>query len=137
MKNADMPAFPLFYEQKEDGDIVETGKAFGLTKREYFAGLAMQGILAGDVEGEISSDDLAVYSVKQADSLLSLLQKTADDRTVDSLQAEIDRLMRVTHNCGADSLSEDDVIAEGRNFGDWEAGFDAAITVIENRIFGR
>lgn len=135
MKNADMPAFPLFYEQKEDGDIVETGKAFGLTKREHFAGLTMQA--ARIANPSTQSESLAHDAIKDADALIDALAKHQPDDEITKLKNEINRLMRVTHNCGADSLSEDDVIAEGRNFGDWEAGFDAAITVIENRIFGR
>jgi len=44
-----------------------------LTKREYFAGLAMQGFCACP-NLEISREDLAIESVRQADELLKQLQ---------------------------------------------------------------
>ena len=49
-------------------------KTKGLTKREYFAGLAMQGLLAK--EGVWSSDEiLAQRSIEIADELLKQLEK--------------------------------------------------------------
>ena len=45
----------------------------GLTKREYFAGLAMQGFCACP-NLEISREGLAIESVRQADELLKQLQ---------------------------------------------------------------
>lgn len=47
----------------------------GLTKREYFAGLAMQGILAANMYPNISSTpkDIAKYSIQLADELLTHL----------------------------------------------------------------
>jgi hypothetical protein len=66
----------------------------GLTKREYFAGLAMQGILSGVFSSQemlIFANDVAVASgyehyseaasvasVKYADALLAELEKTND-----------------------------------------------------------
>jgi hypothetical protein len=47
MKNADKPIYPLQYEGFPSIDeVVEAGRVVGLTKREYFAGLAMQGLLS-------------------------------------------------------------------------------------------
>jgi hypothetical protein len=43
----------------------------GLTKREYFAGLAMQGILAS---GSYSEEEIATCAVNLADDLLIQLQ---------------------------------------------------------------
>ena len=43
----------------------------GLTKREYFAGMAMQGMLASDYRG-----DIAIMAVKFADALLAELRRT-------------------------------------------------------------
>ena len=43
----------------------------GLTKREYFAGLAMQGMLAG---GNYSETETAYCAVKLADELLKQLE---------------------------------------------------------------
>lgn len=43
----------------------------GLTKREYFAGLAMQGLVASDLTFEAIAQD----SVKMADAILAELDK--------------------------------------------------------------
>ena len=49
---------------------------WGLTKREYFAGLAMQGLLANEDFIRNNPDDVIVgYSVKIADDLLKELDK--------------------------------------------------------------
>lgn len=45
----------------------------GLTKREYFAAMAMQGIL--DNEGTISEGNVAKWSVQYADALIKELNK--------------------------------------------------------------
>ena len=50
MKNADKPINPLkrannaFYDEKDESFINRIKPLIGLTKREYFAGLAMQGL---------------------------------------------------------------------------------------------
>ena len=44
MKNGKQPAFAVSAEMCEMSEI--TGYPYGLTKREYFAGLAMQGLLS-------------------------------------------------------------------------------------------
>lgn len=46
----------------------------GLTKREYFAAMAMQGIIANP-NIEISYDELAESSVRQAECLIDELNK--------------------------------------------------------------
>jgi hypothetical protein len=52
----------------------------GLTKREYFAGLALQGIC---MEKYVQRDDdreiIAEWSVKMADALLAELEKTKEE----------------------------------------------------------
>ena len=53
----------------DDDDII------GLTKREYFAAMAMQGILSGTGR-RYSDDGVAGESIKLADALLSELEKT-------------------------------------------------------------
>lgn len=56
-----------------DKDFGNVG-AVGLTKREYFAGLAMQGLLAGRSGGwlyEVTAND----AVKYADALINKLNK--------------------------------------------------------------
>ena len=73
--NSQLPAFPLSRE------ISETLPNTGLTKREYFAGLAMQAIISRNTEdsrfiNNIGLPDLAFTareSVAYADALLSAL----------------------------------------------------------------
>ena len=61
----DEPAFP----------VPELGVADGLTKREYFAGLAMQGILS--CRGLSYHEELlSLHAIKIADALLAELEKT-------------------------------------------------------------
>ena len=49
----------------------------GLTKREYFAGLAMQGLMAcPDIAA--SREAIAEESVKQADELLKVLESKSE-----------------------------------------------------------
>lgn len=59
------PAYPV-QDSKFD-------TAYGLTKREYFAALAMQGILARTGNGSTSTAESAV---KHADALIEQLNKT-------------------------------------------------------------
>ncbi len=49
----------------------------GLTKREYFAGLAMQGLLANsNIDLVCASEEIkAKWSIKQADELLKQLEQ--------------------------------------------------------------
>jgi hypothetical protein len=49
-------------------------EGIGLTKREYFAGLAMQGYL--NERHSLDNKTLAEWSVKMADALLAELEKT-------------------------------------------------------------
>jgi hypothetical protein len=59
MKNSDMPASPLpeqfgklWVDSKDTGITLEAIDALGLTKREHFAGLAMQAIISTIPEWE-------------------------------------------------------------------------------------
>lgn len=58
-------AFPSEMEMYEDG----------LSKREYFAGLAMQGIVSVKDAHQQPIKDLAKFSVQFADALLEALEK--------------------------------------------------------------
>lgn len=71
MKNADMPAMPVV----EFDDNV--GSKDGLTKREYFAAMAMQGILSSVLEQgvDVGRDQVAIDSVRMADALLAELER--------------------------------------------------------------
>lgn len=79
MKNRDKPITPIYYPGNNglmtDGDAwLEQANAFsGLTKREYFAAMAMQGFLAG--QHSSNSEVIIETSVKIADELLQQLEK--------------------------------------------------------------
>lgn len=49
--------------------------AAGLTKREYFAALAMQGMCANHETGHFDYDRLAIVAVTQADALITALNE--------------------------------------------------------------
>ena len=51
----------------------------GLTKRELFAAMAMQGMLAGD-DGSSAAKYVAEEALKQADALLAALERLPPDR---------------------------------------------------------
>jgi hypothetical protein len=53
----------------------------GLTKREYFAGQAMQALLTADVEGGSTLTGVATYAVSQADALIAALSAAAKPAT--------------------------------------------------------
>jgi hypothetical protein len=46
-----------------------------MTKREYFAALAMQGFIAADATQDIAAVDIADFAVDQADKLIAALEK--------------------------------------------------------------
>ncbi len=48
----------------------------GLTKREYFAAMAMQAYVAGGFNSTFTNEELAVLSAKKADALLAELERT-------------------------------------------------------------
>lgn len=81
MKNADQPSFPSHHDYKYNTDAVVNN---GLTKREYFAGLAMQGLLSRPPQEPIRLSgggcpspayDLIAEAIKKADELLKQLEK--------------------------------------------------------------
>ena len=87
MKNADKPINPL--EFKKEGSYNTEGWSNGLTKREHYTGLAMQGLLANPqywkrVYKTLSSlkankDSIecvfAQFSIKLADEILKQLEE--------------------------------------------------------------
>ena len=67
MKNAEQSAFPHAYPEPY---------VPGLTKREHFAAMAMQGILqSASIQGLATEHEYARWSVEQADALLAALDK--------------------------------------------------------------
>ena len=73
MNNADMPAMPLTTDQI---DYSQRGFGYdGLTKREHFAGLAMNRIVAADKNGVMGPEITALSAVRMADALLAALEQ--------------------------------------------------------------
>lgn len=81
MDNKDIPAFPRVGFDKE-GTITSDFPDFnGLSKREYFAALVLQGILARPETGYVSNIALCEDAVLYADTLLEALNKPTDSPT--------------------------------------------------------
>jgi hypothetical protein len=74
MKKGNEPAFPRAGSEHTNlADNVRHEPSEGLTKREYFAAMAMQGILASSADrGYVWVAD---YSIRFADELLRQLEK--------------------------------------------------------------
>jgi hypothetical protein len=75
--NGDAPAIPVMDETPEHG------QHYGLSKREHFAGLAMQGLLGNQRVVEFGDMDsvgnVCRAAVKQADALLAELDKVNEN----------------------------------------------------------
>lgn len=84
MNNSDMPATPTGFEIWSDPEKPEKGTidCHGLTKREHFAGLALQGLLSNSVTGDSNLwetpkewvKQMTETSVEMADALLKQLE---------------------------------------------------------------
>ena len=76
MNNADKPAMPISVSSSTHGNICSSDFEYGegLTKREHFAGLAMQGLLSH--YGDSYTHYLA--AVEYADALLKALEQDND-----------------------------------------------------------
>lgn len=85
MKNADKPIYPSVAETINETEFTEYNlphrqrQLSGLTKREYFAGLAMQGMLLNGgmmINGQkcFALDTIAKLAIQQADELLQQLE---------------------------------------------------------------
>ena len=79
MKNADKPINAILTQSPS----LQNETSLGLTKREYFAGLAMQGLCAVSDKGTFETiedmyNSVATHSVKIADELLKQLGTTQD-----------------------------------------------------------
>ncbi len=76
MENSDQPAFVVPLENITQSNQLQSEWCNGLTKREYAAIMAMQGILAAQTNtGYRDPKDVAERAVKQADELLKQLEK--------------------------------------------------------------
>ena len=77
MKNSDKPAYPSQLQEGESSELTgKLGNADGLTKREYFAAMAMQGILVNMGRNRFDSIvQVTEEAVKAADALLKEIEK--------------------------------------------------------------
>ena len=88
MKNADKPIYPTTSQKINETEFFEYNlpnkekQYSGLTKREYFAGLAMQGLLANSYGGmtsggsrTFSPNEISKLAVLHADELLKQLEE--------------------------------------------------------------
>lgn len=73
MRNGSLPAQPCSIEPNAQGAYFgeKTVHCTGLTKRELFAAMAMQGLAA---RLDMTSEDRAIYAVECADDLLAALE---------------------------------------------------------------
>lgn len=70
-QNMNKPAFPTAEDHTTANGIPWTA---GMTLREYYAGLAMQGILAADRGQVVNVNNVAYWAVAQADALIVALE---------------------------------------------------------------
>ncbi len=73
MKNSEQPINPMPYENR-DGTI-QHDVYFGLTKREYFAAMAMQALISKGDYINYNSKTAADYAITYADELLRKFEK--------------------------------------------------------------
>lgn len=78
MSNDNKSAFPHPLIQRSQGGSIEP--TIGMTLREYFAGLAMIGMLGiggprGHIDGKVDETAITALAVKYADALLAELDK--------------------------------------------------------------
>lgn len=75
-KTSDQPAFPVLKSKMhEEEGVVSFQTEPGMTLRQYFSGLAMQGLLAR----QYSVDTICSKAVEIADNIISELDKTKDN----------------------------------------------------------
>lgn len=77
MSKANEPAFPLAENFAAPDAMPMWSISYGLTKREYFAALAMQGLCTqySEYRDPQCSTEIVKFSVKVADALLAELSK--------------------------------------------------------------
>ena len=68
------PAFPNYSHADGEGSCFQPG----LTKREYFAAIALQGFAANPHSGIHSDRELATFAVSLADELIKALNKSEE-----------------------------------------------------------
>lgn len=73
MENGERSAYPVPELLDQMGDQLEGLDVIGLTKREYFAAMAMQGMMS--IDQSYSVQYIALRSIELADELLKQLSK--------------------------------------------------------------
>lgn len=79
-KNANLPAMPLqitdtLIATMDNGAMKAVERISGLTKREMFAMVAMQGLLVNSERNGLTFDTATAQAIKCADALLAELEK--------------------------------------------------------------
>lgn len=82
MKNSEQPAFAVSREMCEmpNGQINIEEYPFGLTKREYFAGLSLQGVIAIYEHVNFHPSFVAQKAIQIADELLKQLEADTQEK---------------------------------------------------------
>lgn len=75
MENGKQNVYPITIEDNGNPSVTH----LGLTKREYFSGLAMQGMMANQGLNSYENNTIAEWSIEMADELLAKLDKTKSD----------------------------------------------------------
>lgn len=75
MNNSEKPAYPVQIDNEVDVHN------YGLTKREYFAAMAMQGLITMFNGSEMENKELVKRSISAADALLTELSKPIKNET--------------------------------------------------------
>lgn len=77
--NPNDPLTPLNWTARPDGVPELTTNNTGLTKREYFAAMAMQGLLANHSLTNADDETIAMTALDAADVLINALNKRPHD----------------------------------------------------------
>lgn len=75
IQNRNEPIVPYTFRERNTSSMVtlyDEYNTIGLTKREYFAAKAMQGLMSDE---EMTAEGAAAHAVKAADALLKELEK--------------------------------------------------------------
>jgi hypothetical protein len=82
LKNGNISAFPVRYEEQHAHSPITREQCNGITKREYFSAMALQAAMARteasldeDLEPKPDYDMIATICVKMADALLKKLEE--------------------------------------------------------------
>lgn len=77
MKNSEMPIHPIFNENgfATHQSNIRIGSISGLTKREWFIGMALSGFSA---DPGMTPDGIASASIRIADRILELIEEKED-----------------------------------------------------------